>query len=507
MKAALVRRWLLVIPALLAVGRATGQVPLGTAFTFQGDLQHNQSLIDGTCDFQFSLWDQPGSGSPPIGGNQIGSTQTIANVVLTGGVFTVQLNASAEFGADAFDGSSRWLQIAVRFPAGSGSYSTLTPRQPITATPYAFQTRGIFVDSLGSLYAGNREESFPSEYLFDFKYDRSTDKLRTRSLMLAEVSDPVDLAVRRANGTMSNPQPLQQDDIIGWLYFQPFGAPGNFDAGPSPFYGRTAFIHSRCAEPPTNSGRGGRLVFGVTKIGEAITRERAYFDHNGKLMLLGRAVIEDNNVLALTQGAQSTFPFGFLTVLGPDTTVDPTVSLRQTNNLRMGFDFDLETAAVGRLDLYRVNESVRSHVLSIMRTTGRVGIGTTNPTNVLTIAAGAGNALADGWQTRSSKRWKTNVKPIANPVQKVQRLRGVEFNWKGTGKSDIGLIAEDVAQVVPEVVSFEESGKDAQSVDYARLTAVLIEAVKTQQAQIEAQQARLDRLEQQYQELASCLKP
>lgn len=248
-------------------------------------------------------------------------------------------------------------------------------------------------------------------------------------------------------------------------------------------------------------------MFGVTKIGEAITRERAYFDHNGKLMLLGRAVIEDNNVLALTQGAQSTFPFGFLTVLGPDTTVDPTVSLRQTNNLRMGFDFDLETAAVGRLDLYRVNESVRSHVLSIMRTTGRVGIGTTNPTNVLTIAAGAGNALADGWQTRSSKRWKTNVKPIANPVQKVQRLRGVEFNWKGTGKSDIGLIAEDVAQVVPEVVSFEESGKDAQSVDYARLTAVLIEAVKTQQAQIEAQQARLDRLEQQYQELASCLKP
>lgn len=50
---------------------------------------------------------------------------------------------------------------------------------------------------------------------------------------------------------------------------------------------------------------------------------------------------------------------------------------------------------------------------------------------------------------------------------------------------DIGLIAEDVGQVVPEVVAYDDNGVDAKSIDYARLTALLIEAVKEQQKTIE----------------------
>ena len=53
---------------------------------------------------------------------------------------------------------------------------------------------------------------------------------------------------------------------------------------------------------------------------------------------------------------------------------------------------------------------------------------------------------------------------------------------KAGSKHDIGLIAEEVGEVVPEVVAYEENGVDAKGVDYARLTAVLIEAVKEQQA-------------------------
>ena len=69
-------------------------------------------------------------------------------------------------------------------------------------------------------------------------------------------------------------------------------------------------------------------------------------------------------------------------------------------------------------------------------------------------------------------------------MDKVQRLRGVSFDWRANGKHDIGLIAEEVGEVVPEVVAYEENGKDAKSVDYARLVAVLIEAVKEQQSEI-----------------------
>jgi len=57
-------------------------------------------------------------------------------------------------------------------------------------------------------------------------------------------------------------------------------------------------------------------------------------------------------------------------------------------------------------------------------------------------------------------------------------LRGVTYDWKESGKHDIGLIAEEVGEVIPEIVAYEKNGVDAKSVDYSRLVAVLIEAVK-----------------------------
>ncbi|MBI1956107.1 MAG: tail fiber domain-containing protein [Acidobacteria bacterium] len=74
------------------------------------------------------------------------------------------------------------------------------------------------------------------------------------------------------------------------------------------------------------------------------------------------------------------------------------------------------------------------------------------------------------------------------------RLRGVSFEWKADGRHDIGLIAEEVGEVVPEVVAYEENGVDAKSVDYARLVSVLIEAVKEQQAQIRQLQSEVEGL-------------
>ena len=115
---------------------AAPQAPLGTGFTYQGQLKNAGGPVNGTCDLQFSLWDAAGSGSPPTGGTQIGITQSLVATV-TNGLFTVVLNAGNEFGGTAFTGEARWLQIAVRCPAGSGSYATLSPRQALTATPYA----------------------------------------------------------------------------------------------------------------------------------------------------------------------------------------------------------------------------------------------------------------------------------------------------------------------------------------------------------------------------------
>jgi hypothetical protein len=68
----------------------------------------------------------------------------------------------------------------------------------------------------------------------------------------------------------------------------------------------------------------------------------------------------------------------------------------------------------------------------------------------------------------------------------VKQLKGVHFEWKDNGKHDIGLIAEEVGEVIPEVVQYEENGRDAKAIDYSRIVSVLIEAVKEQQEEIDA---------------------
>ena len=129
---------------------ALGQTPLGTAFTYQGKLEQAGVPLDGTADLEFRLF---GAAS---GGAQIGSTQTVSNVTIADGLFTASLN----FGATAFNGDARWLEIAVRSPAGSGAFTTLTPRQPLTATPYALKVPGIDGHSLDAVDASPTDVVF-----------------------------------------------------------------------------------------------------------------------------------------------------------------------------------------------------------------------------------------------------------------------------------------------------------------------------------------------------------
>ena len=114
-------------------------------------------------------------------------------------------------------------------------------------------------------------------------------------------------------------------------------------------------------------------------------------------------------------------------------------------------------------------------------------------TSPLTIGQGQGSAWADRWIVYSSRRFKTNIQTLPDALAKVEKLRGVTYDLKATGKHEIGVIAEEVGAVVPEVVQWEKNGKDARGVDYARLTALLIEATKAQQAEFIKQNAQLMR--------------
>jgi hypothetical protein len=126
-------------------GQSSAYALVGTAFSYQGELRQGGSPVVGTADLQFSLF------AVPSGGASVAGPITINNVTPTAdGRFTVSL----DFGANVFDGSERYLEIAVRSPAGSGFFTILSPRQRLAPTPYALQTRGIFVNSVGNIGIG-----------------------------------------------------------------------------------------------------------------------------------------------------------------------------------------------------------------------------------------------------------------------------------------------------------------------------------------------------------------
>lgn len=114
-------------------------IDTGIGFTYQGSLELNGQPVNGVCDFQFSLWDAE------TGGAQTGTTQEILALAVTRGRFTASLNSAGLNGVGEMDsviyGAARWLEIAVRCPAGSGSYTTLNPRQALAAAPYAISLR------------------------------------------------------------------------------------------------------------------------------------------------------------------------------------------------------------------------------------------------------------------------------------------------------------------------------------------------------------------------------
>ena len=125
------RNWAAVFMAgCIATIQAKAQV---TAFTFQGRLSDNGVAANGTYDLRFSLFNTNANGSP-LAGPLTNSTVSADN-----GIFSAVL----DFGANVFDGTPRWLEIGVRTNGGIVPYTTLNPRQFISAAPYAISAATI----------------------------------------------------------------------------------------------------------------------------------------------------------------------------------------------------------------------------------------------------------------------------------------------------------------------------------------------------------------------------
>jgi hypothetical protein len=135
----------LITGALLAAGHHATAGEMGTTFTYQGQLRLSGTPLNDSADFEFTLWDAA------TAGNVVGATVAVDDVAVVDGLFTVEL----DFGVDVFDGTALWLGIEVRTPhdpTGTEAFTSLDPRQALTAAPLALALPGVRTRDAGSSF-------------------------------------------------------------------------------------------------------------------------------------------------------------------------------------------------------------------------------------------------------------------------------------------------------------------------------------------------------------------
>jgi hypothetical protein len=154
------------------------------------------------------------------------------------------------------------------------------------------------------------------------------------------------------------------------------------------------------------------------------------------------------------------------------------------------------TAAEARLRIFNTSEANGF----VIKENGFIGMGNSAPSVRLQVT---GDIIANSIAGSSDARFKTNVSAISNPLQKVLQLRGVTFDWKNkdfparsfSENRSLGFIAQEVENVVPEIVQTEKTAEGYKAVQYDKLVALLVEAIKEQQKQIESLSIQVKKLQ------------
>lgn len=496
---------------LLFTGSASA-APLGSAFTYQGRLTANGQPVTGAVNASFALYDSLD------GGNVLG-TQAEPALAVSDGLFTVALNANNEFGANPFDGNERWLEITIEG-------QPLLPRQPITATPYALHA--LNAPDGHSLDAADAE---PVDALFvdhagfvGIGTSTPGSSLQVAGGVRARGGAPGATGVNNNGYAFSGGDGDNDSGLFssanGQLEFYTDSSERMRIAGARVGIGTTepqAQLHVLGAvgiTPPSfgNGGSGsGVILAGGT---------------GGSGRLIGAGGAGGSIVLAGGNGgpAAGTSPGGVggdivlrpggrgsgiaATSAGKVLIEQPDAQLRLVDTTAGGRTYHIGiNSANGSLNI--AESGVADHIT--IAAGGTVGIATTVPIDRLhvngNIRSSANVIAACGVLTCSDERYKQNVKPIERALELVEKLQPVRFDWKHeqfpeqqfSKARQLGLIAQEVQKIAPEVV---QKGSDGYlAVDYARLTPLLIEAVKEQQRSIRDHQQQMAERDRQLSEI------
>ncbi|MFO0840698.1 MAG: tail fiber domain-containing protein [Phycisphaerae bacterium] len=456
--------------------------PTGTSFTYQGQLKENGSPANGTYDIRFVLFDASTAGT------QVGMTVCMDNVAVTAGLFT----ATLDFGAQ-FMGQDRWLEISVRADAtssncGTGAYTTLSPRQLLTASPYALALPGLWTQNNGT--SPNIVGGFSGN-----------------SVVPGVVGGTI-----AGGGSSGSPNVVSTDyGVVG-------GGQANQASGVRSTVSGGA--HNQATNTDTTVSGG----FNNTASGPAATIGGGDWNTAGDTGTISGGISNTaSGVRATIAGGQGNSAIGMSATIGGGTGnvasgIFSTV-LAGTQN-QAGGDFSLaagrrakvrDAATVGGGDpdgdqgTFVWADSTDADFVStgpnqfLIRASGGVGIGTNNPGSFALAVNGTAANSTGSWSVFSDQRLKKNIRHVApGTLDRVLALHAVTFEYTSeairsrnvTPGQSVGFLAQDVENVFPEWVSKDKEGY--RYVTERGTTALMVEALRDLRAEKDRQLAEKD---------------
>ena len=94
----------------------------------------------------------------------------------------------------------------------------------------------------------------------------------------------------------------------------------------------------------------------------------------------------------------------------------------------------------------------------------------------------------------SARKYKENIKPLENVLETINKLQGVSYTWKESKKEDIGFIADEVNEILPQLVKKDSETNEIEGMNYSKIVSLLIEGMKTQQKEIEILKEEVENL-------------
>ena len=453
-------------------------------FAFQGRLTDSGVPVAVNYDLRFRLYSQS------AGGTAIGTVER-TDVPVSNGVFTVKL----DFGAAAFDGAARWIETEVK-PSGSGTYQPLNPRVFLTTVPYA--VRSLSAGNAGQLGGVAAAEFVQTSdpRMTDARpptpgnssYIQNTTTAQTSSNFNISGTGKATILEATSQFTIRGDRVLYKSQV-GDSFFAGVGAGGITTVGPgNSFFGTSAGYSTYTGGFNSFFGSGAgaanrvgsfNAFFGYTAGPNSDSDRNSFFGTDS-----GRGT---------TTGSKNSF-FGHFAG-------DANVS--GSNNTIIGEQADLGAVnlvyatAIGSEAVVTFNNAIQLGRNDI----DRVLIGTLGVAGPTAICLNANNTISS---CSSSIRYKKNIQDFSSGLDLVKNFRPVSFNWKADNKYDIGLVAEEVAEVEPLLITYNDKG-EVEGVKYDRVGVVLVNAVNEQQTQIDTLNKTVVELKREIEELRSLL--